>query len=251
MSKHIVIVVEGTSPLMMSLKGNLAAMGYLITVSDTDVASAVKPGTKIDAFVVFATDGTMTGLSYLVKLRDLAISENIPIYTIGTQDELSEFTTVIPSNLIIKSFERPVNIAYVADVIHKRLTSDEETTEKKKILVVDDSGAMLRNVKSWLEVKYQVILANSGTIAFKYLSIDRPDLVILDYEMPIIDGRQVFEMMRSEKEFADIPVMFLTSKSDVESIKKVLQLKPEGYLLKTLKPEQIVEQVDEFFNRNK
>ena len=54
---------------------------------------------------------------------------------------------------------------------------------KKKVLVVDDSGAMLRNVKGWLEDKYQVILANSGAMTIKYLATNRPDLVLLDYEM--------------------------------------------------------------------
>jgi CheY-like chemotaxis protein len=122
---------------------------------------------------------------------------------------------------------------------------------KKKVLVVDDSGAMLRNVKGWLEDSYQVILANSGTMAIKYLSTNRPDLVLLDYEMPVVNGKQVLEMIRTENEFRDIPVMFLTGKNDRESIEQVMSLKPEGYILKTTKPEQIVQMIDEFFERRK
>ena len=117
--------------------------------------------------------------------------------------------------------------------------------------MVDDSGAMLRNVKGWLEEKYQVILANSGAMAIKYLSTNRPDLVLLDYEMPIVDGKQVLGMIRSEAEFADIPVMFLTSKGDKESVMQVMELKPDGYLLKTMPPEQIKRSVDTFFEKRK
>ena len=116
---------------------------------------------------------------------------------------------------------------------------------------MDDSGAMLRNVKGWLEQRYQVILANSGTMAIKYLATNRPDLVLLDYEMPVLNGKPVLEMIRSESEFSNIPVMFLTGKNDKESIQQVLSLKPEGYILKTTKPEQIVEIVDEFFAKRK
>ena len=122
---------------------------------------------------------------------------------------------------------------------------------KKKILVVDDSGAMLRNVKGWLEEQYQVILANSGAMAIKYLAMNRPDLVLLDYEMPVVDGKQVLEMIRSEHEFADIPVIFLTSKGDRESVMKVMALKPEGYLLKTMEPAQIIKSVNDFFEKQK
>ncbi|MCI7129641.1 MAG: response regulator, partial [Lachnospiraceae bacterium] len=114
-----------------------------------------------------------------------------------------------------------------------------------------DSGAMLRNVKGWLEDHYQVILANSGAMAIKYLATDRPDLVLLDYEMPIVDGKQVLGMIRAEKEFADMPVIFLTSKDDKESVMQVMSLKPDGYLLKTLEPAKIIQAVDDFFEKQK
>ena len=108
-----------------------------------------------------------------------------------------------------------------------------------------------RNVKGWLEDKYQVILANSGAMAIKYLSTNRPDLVLLDYEMPIVDGKQVLGMIRSESEFSDIPVIFLTSKGDKESVMQVMDLKPDGYLLKTMPPEQIKQSIDTFFQRKR
>ena len=122
---------------------------------------------------------------------------------------------------------------------------------KKHILVVDDSGAMLRNVKAWLEDKYQVALANSGTMAIKYLANNKPDLILLDYEMPVIDGSQVLEMIRSEMDFSNIPVIFLTSKDDKESILKVMAFKPNGYLLKTMPPAKIIEAVDDFFAKQR
>ncbi len=58
-------------------------------------------------------------------------------------------------------------------------------------------------------------------------------------------------MIRSEIEFADIPVMFLTSKGDKESVMQVMELKPDGYLLKTMPPEQIKKSVDTFFEKRK
>ena len=74
---------------------------------------------------------------------------------------------------------------------------------------------------------------------------------LLDYDMPVCDGRHVLEMLRSEKEFADVPVIFLTSRDDPESVKKVLSLKPEGYMMKYLKPTEIRSRVDNFFRKKK
>ena len=137
-----------------------------------------------------------------------------------------------------------------AEEIHEYLEQDQSQL-KKKILVVDDSGAMLRNVKEWLEDKYQVILANSGTTAIKYLAMKHPDLVLLDYEMPVCDGKQVLEMIRSDSEFSSVPVIFLTGKNDRETVMKVTALKPEGYLLKSQEPSQIVKTIDDFFEQRK
>ncbi len=67
--------------------------------------------------------------------------------------------------------------------------------------------------------------------------------------MPVCDGRQVLEMIRSEKELADIPVMFLTGRVDKESVSKVISLKPAGYLLKSLPPEKIRKEIDDYFKK--
>ena len=83
---------------------------------------------------------------------------------------------------------------------------------------------------------YDVSVAQSGLSAIRCLTLDRPDLILLDYEMPVCDGSQVLEMLRAEKEFADIPVIFLTGRRDRESMIKVMPLKPSGYLLKHSKP---------------
>ena len=77
------------------------------------------------------------------------------------------------------------------------------------------------------------------------------DLVLLDYEMPVCDGRQALEMIRSEETTAGIPVMFLTGRGDRESVKKVMDLKPEGYLLKTMPEESIKKMIDDFFEKRK
>ncbi len=79
--------------------------------------------------------------------------------------------------------------------------------------------------------------------------MNRPDLVLLDYEMPICDGSQVLEMIRAEEDFSNIPVIFLTSRVDKESIKKVLALKPAGYLSKSLDPVDVKKEIDKYFEK--
>ena len=248
--QNILIVSEAQSYLMVSLQTRLEAADCKITNTHADPDSLSKIKENIDLIFIFSDEELIKLHQGLTYLKDKAVDEDIPIFVTGDAEEIKQVMKTIPIHFIQKEFYRPINVNEVAESIESYLETFGKQN-KKKILVVDDSGAMLRNVKGWLEDKYQIILANSGAMAIKYLSTNRPDLVLLDYEMPIVDGRQVLGMIRSETEFSNIPVIFLTSKGDKESVMNVMELKPDGYLLKTMPPEQIKQSVDDFFEKRK
>lgn len=115
--------------------------------------------------------------------------------------------------------------------------------EKKKLLIVDDDGTTLRVLKGMLEHEYDVTIVNSGMNAMKAIGKKRPDLILLDYEMPVCDGRQTLEMLRADEESKNIPVVFLTGVNDREHIEAVLSLRPAGYLLKPPDKKRIVDAI--------
>ena len=125
-----------------------------------------------------------------------------------------------------------------------------EISHKKKILIVDDSTFILKTMQRLLGSDYEIMTATSGMSAIRSIVLDKPDLVLLDYEMPVCKGSQILEMIRSEEEFADIPVIFLTSRVDKEGVQKVLEFKPNGYLSKSLSPEVIKKEIDNFFRKS-
>ena len=135
-----------------------------------------------------------------------------------------------------------------AEEIKNYLRENKEDATKK-ILLVDDSDVMLLAMKQLFSSDYQGATAKSGLSAIRSITLDRPDLILLDYEMPVCDGSQVLEMIRAEEDFATIPVIFLTGRMDKESVSKVMSLKPAGYLLKSLKPEEIKQNIDSFFQK--
>lgn len=125
----------------------------------------------------------------------------------------------------------------------------EKEIPRKKILVVDDSSFVQEEMKMLLGGDYSVSSVNSGIAAIRAITLDPPDLVLLDYEMPICDGAQTLEMLRSEEAFTSVPVIFLTGKNDPGSIIRVMPLKPSGYILKTAKPADIKKEIDKFFKK--
>lgn len=102
----------------------------------------------------------------------------------------------------------------------------------EKIMLVDDSPVMLRSMKDILDKKYMVFLTTSGEQALAAIPEKQPDLVLLDYKMPGLDGKAVFSAMQEDEYMKNIPVVFLTSVSDSNTVHSILKLKPAGYILK-------------------
>ena len=125
-----------------------------------------------------------------------------------------------------------------------------EATEldKKHIIVVDDNPVLLRNMRNMLQDKYRVSLATSAAQCMKIMGQDKPDLIILDYEMPVVDGKQTLEMIRAESDYKNVPVIFLTGIADKPHVDAVLDLKPAGYFVKPPMQTKIIGAIEKIFN---
>lgn len=167
---------------------------------------------------------------------------------LGNPDKVEAVKTDIPAQKIVGSLIRPLDNGEIISRLTKLLYAVQNPNAKKTILVVDDSGPMLRTIMGWLENDYEVILANSAKRALDAINVKKPDLILLDYEMPICSGPQLLQMLRQDETTSDIPVIFLTAQSDADSVKAVLALRPQGYLLKTTSGTKVVEKINEFFS---
>ena len=247
---NILVVSKNKNYFVMSVQEELKKLNYNFLEAEIKIDAISEIKEDIAAILLYVEQELLADKKTLVFLRDKAVEEDIPFFVMGDSNDIDDVKAIIPAHAMQKAFPRPIDVKDVVAALDEYVQNHGKHT-KKKILVVDDSGAVLRNVKGWLEDRYQVILANSGAMAIKYLTLNKPDLVLLDYEMPVVNGKQVLEMIRTETEFSSVPVIFLTSKNDRESITQVMALKPEGYLLKTMKPEDIVKTIDDFFERRK
>ncbi len=175
----------------------------------------------------------------LVELRRIIMYlKNNHICLLGTLFDFEKLEELIEKDnvhcieipLPIDSFQRQFERILAHNVDLNSLA--KTASRKHSILLVDDDPVCLRNMMSWLQNFYQVAVAKSGAACLSFLGKAKPDLILLDYEMPVCDGLQTLEMIRNEPEYADIPVMFLTGVSDTEKVREAIKLKPQGYILK-------------------
>lgn len=117
-------------------------------------------------------------------------------------------------------------------------TGDNKT--KKQILAVDDAAITLSRIVETLQNDYEVITANSGTRALKFLEKQKPDLILLDIKMSPMDGLKTLNTIRSRMDLADIPVIMLTGMEDKKSVLDCAKLGICDYVLKPFAEEDLL-----------
>lgn len=116
---------------------------------------------------------------------------------------------------------------------------------RTKILLVEDSPSILAIYKNMLTIEqFQVTTAVNGMEAIKALSQERPDAVLLDLMMPIMDGYKVLQVIKTDPKLSKIPVLVFSAKGQPEEIEKALSLGAAGYVIKaTTKPKDVIEKI--------
>ncbi len=163
------------------------------------------------------------------------MSPSVPVLSIGTKEECDIYNEYYDDRNIVKLY-RPfikTELLYLCNrIIFGEDYLNNLDNNRKTVMIIDDSPIMLRSIRQLISKEYKVIAATSGTQAMKILADKTPDLILLDYEMPGMDGKQVFKQFQLYERLKNIPVIFLTAVNDRETTMSILELCPAGFILK-------------------
>ena len=120
----------------------------------------------------------------------------------------------------------------------------------KTILVVDDDPMNVRMAEFALKKNsYDVVTANSGPECLEKIQENNVDLVLLDIEMPQMNGIETFEQIRADSNFANLPIVFLTASGDGDNVQKAKELGAADYLKKPFLPPDLLKCVGEVLDK--
>jgi len=118
------------------------------------------------------------------------------------------------------------------------------TDDKKTIIMVDDNMTNLAIGMNTLKPYYSLITLNSGARLLKALEKVTADLILIDIEMPEMDGFETVAQIKSKNETSNIPIIFLTGKSDDISERKGYELGAVDYIKKPFTPTFLLERIE-------
>ncbi len=265
MEENILFIASDSSNfLVQSLMSALKKESYNVTFSMASGAFIKDLQTHSDyispdMILMFLEDieGTFPDLFPTIKDLVTETTEHKKLYLIGQPSEISHAKEYIEEFLITGVVERPVTSEKVLSMIRTNsltyVISPSEKSyaldpSKKTLLIVDDDPVYLQALKSWFVKFYNVIAESIGTDAISAAKQNHIDLMLLDYEMPLMSGLEVYRSLKQEPKTAKIPVIFLTGNDSKDVVKEIIIEKPIGYVLKTTPPMVIIQKVMNFLN---
>lgn len=185
----------------------------------------------------------MNGFQALEWLRERKECAQIPVVGVtGQRDRATALKFIGKGG--VGYLMKPVEKNLMLERVREILRIEAEKKNKKKVLIVDDELESLLLYKNILQEKYNVTALNSGKMAVEYLQKFVPDLIILDYQMPLYNGRAVYQMIRKMERQENVPVIFLTGTTEKEILVECAALMPQGVVLKSAGKEALLEKVN-------
>ena len=248
MARYNVLLIRDKVTFMVNaLITNLEKGGYRVIEADYDLKSVIANEDDVDVMIIFSDETITEKQNMLVYLKDMCVEKGKLMLLIGSKEEIDNISEYIPPHLFCEVMERPLDMNLFIEKLDNIMSEEQLEKRKKSILLVDDDPTYLQLLHDWLCEDYRVGMAKSGVQAITWLARNNVDLILLDYEMPVTNGLQVFKMLKSEQFSKDIPIMFLTSKSDRDIILRVMAHKPAGYMLKHITRQQLLTNIAQYF----
>ena len=257
---ELLIISQGSAFMVNSLENSIKKTGINVTRCEPTVRDADENIIGKDIVLMFAGDYISNTSGLLSYIASKCTDELVHFCIVGYPNELQEIEKVVDVSRVTAEFVRPFDMkeftASIKSLAFGEIAHDDPIIRNAKtqqdngrhhILLCDDDMIFLKMVQEWLAPEYQVTIVKTGLMAVPFALNNQPDLILLDYEMPVMNGPKVLEALRGDKKTASIPVVFLTGHSDRDSVMEVMKLRPQGYMLKTTRKEDMLASVNNFF----
>ncbi len=260
-SQNAVFILHKMSIIARGLERKLTDRGIRVTAVTDQYDSLPSLASETGVYVLYLPENVTEGsaeYSFLEQVCSLLSDIQSSVLVIGEARHKSELSGKFPILDTSRWFVKPVNPdlfcaevtelcggdASVSDApagASSGAATAASNTAEKKIFLVDDDPAFAAMVRTWLKDTYKTYVGTDGMQAVNFLRKNPVDLVLLDYDMPVVNGPQVLQMLREDPATAEIPIIFLTGVATEEEIRQLKELNPDGYILKATPKEKLLD----------
>ncbi|MBQ9634062.1 MAG: response regulator, partial [Schwartzia sp.] len=232
--RNVVYIGQEQHIVTQAVENRLSEAGFNVVAIPSDIDAINKSRNSTDTFLCYLDYTSPKTEIVMHYLADLCRDEHKSMCLIVDNATRTQVKKMESAQWAAHIYVRPLDMNDIAEDLAELSDAHDEFRRKKSILVVDDDSDFLMIMNYWMKNHYNIVGVNSGVEAVTYLQHHAaPDLILLDYQMPDLDGYDVMQWLHGTPQTRDIPIIFLTGVSDRESVMRIVKHKPDGYLLKT------------------
>ncbi len=218
-----------------------------IGISDVDRDKLFQPFVQLDSSLNRQYAGTGLGLTLVKQIVELH-GGNVQLQSEVQQG--SCFTVHLPHTCLLSDQDTCSFSIFDSLTSHPQI-SNQKATASSLILLAEDQEANVSTFSSYLTAKgYQIIVAENGQKAIDLTQSERPDLILMDIQMPHVDGIQAITTIRQNPELVGIPIIALTALAMAGDRERCLAAGANDYLTKPVKLKQLNQRIREWLNLN-
>ncbi len=251
--KSIIIIAYQNSVVIRGIEKKLCSLDYKVQILEGDFKRISLCTSTTDLFIFYLPNdmpGDRLKKKQMGDVCEMIYAAGNRMIVIGEMPFRDEMLQTAPKLSKFVWLSRPVDLEELVGIVDKAINATHGKNGEARLLIVDDDPTYAKMVREWLKEIYSVDIVTSGLQAMTFLSKNIVDLVLLDYEMPGMDGPAVLKNLRLNPETSEVPVIFLTGVGERESVAKVMALRPQGYVLKSTTREDLLKYLETQFEKN-
>jgi signal transduction histidine kinase/CheY-like chemotaxis protein/HAMP domain-containing protein len=248
--RKTILLVEDSEPAIIQIKDFLEESGYnILTARGGNEALAIISQTVPDAMILDLMMPEVDGFEVLRTLREAESTVNVPVLILTAKHITKDDLKFLKRNNIRQLIQKgDVNREELLNSVASMLideTADEEKPEKgilskqliegkAKVLIVEDNPDNMTTVKAIIGDNFEVLEAIDGAQAITMAAKHTPNLILMDIELPGVDGIEAYRTIRKNEKLSHIPIIALTASAMTSDREVILAYGFDGYLAKPI-----------------